>query len=207
MSLKKNAGTLAKMITILCATYLPQAHADYSYDFGTINAPIIERLGDARLTSASFTDTWFFNITAGANIGSAVISYSYTVDTTDPNQLGATLSTVNLENADATQVLSQGIITNTTVGPDSDGFYTTTYSGILASTALQANTGYSIVISGQGGTYETQTAYSGWLQLQTGTAVSTPEPEQWAMLLLGLPLIGWVSRSKQNPPLRAASLA
>jgi hypothetical protein len=206
MSFKKNAGTLAKMVTLICAAYLPQAHADYTHDFGTINAPVIETLGDSNLTSASFTDTWFFNINAGANVGSAIISYSYTVDSTDPNELGASLSAVNLENANASAIISQGTVTNTTVGPDSNGFFTTTYSGLLASTQLQANTGYSIVISGQGGTYETQTSYSGFLQLETATAASTPEPEQWAMLLLGLPLIGWVSRGKQNP-LREASLA
>ena len=28
-------------------------------------------------------------------------------------------------------------------------------------------------------------------------AISTPEPEEWAMLLLGMPLVGWVVRRKQ----------
>ncbi len=218
MSYKKNTGTLAKAITLICAAYLPQAYADQTVDFGTINAPALEVLSNTEIPTGAFTDTYNFNITAGANVGSAAVSFTWTADTTDQNELGASLTGISLDTG-AGSVITAGNVTTAYGGYDaSSGLYGYTYTGTIASTALAANAAYSIVITGNGGdyngpftyqgqTYEAPGFYTGALSLATPTNGSpTPEPEQWAMLLLGLPLIGWVSRNKQTP-LRHATLA
>ena len=58
MSNVKNAGTLAKIITLACAAHLPQAYADQTVDFGTINAPIMENLYDGNFFVKRCNSRW-----------------------------------------------------------------------------------------------------------------------------------------------------
>jgi hypothetical protein len=219
MSNAKKAGTLAKIITLACAAYLPQAYADQVYDFGLINAPTQVDLIDDSIPTGSFTDIFKFNISSGANVGSAAVSFTLTDDTNQPNQFGAQLTSISLNDGTGATVIKQGDIKAFDSVYDSDsGFYTYKFTGTVNSTALTAGSYYSIVISGNGGDnngpwYDgdgnliasAPGNYTGKLTL-TLPGVPAPEPEQWAMMMLGLPMIGWISRKKQNS-LRTATPA
>jgi len=47
-------------------------------------------------------------------------------------------------------------------------------------------------------TPSSQNATFGGVSADFNTSVAVPEPEAWAMILLGLPMMGWVARRKQS---------
>lgn len=202
MNLNKKAGTLAKMIALLSAAYFPQAHADLTVNLGTLATPSSTVIVDNAIATGSFTDTFNFSTDAtGANAsaGSTAISYSITYDVTDPNEIGASLSTIGLYSG-ATELAPHGSVSfseTSAVDPISGAtVWNETYTGTISNVHLAASSPYSLIITGNGGSLNDIISYSG---NYTGTLnlSPVPEPEQWAMLMLGLPLISWVSRRKQ----------
>ena len=201
MNLTPKAAHLAKLIALISAAYLPQAHADLTVNLGKLppaffSIPIV----DNRISSGSFTDA--FNFSTGAELGNIIagtaISYSITYDVTDPNEIGATLSSIGLYQG-AIELNPHGAVSFTqtsAVDPVSgDTFWKDTFKATLATVFLSPNSSYSLIITGNGGSQNDSIGYSGHF---TGTFTDVlPEPEQWAMLLLGLPVTGWAARRKR----------
>jgi hypothetical protein len=69
---------------------------------------------------------------------------------------------------------------------------------------LVAGNTYELKVNYMGGSsltnVNTEGHYLGYVTLNVNPV---PEPEQWAMLLLGMPLIGWVARKKQAASAKA----
>ena len=210
MNLKQKAAKLAKLSALFSAAYFPQAHADLTINLGTLSTPSSTAIIDNSIATGSFTDAFNFSTDASgatASAGGDATSYSITYDVTDPNELGATLSSINLYQG-ATALLPAGSISFTqtsAVDPISGAtIWNDTYTASLSNVHLAASTPYSLIITGTGGSLNDMIGYSG---NYTGTLnlSPVPEPEQWAMLLLGLPIMGGAARRKQiNPDLAAA---
>lgn len=210
MKLKTNVARLAKIMVVCGAAYLPQAHADVVTDLGVLTAPSMTDLVNNVIPTGSFTDTYNFSLSAaaiaGTTAGTSTLSYSWTVDSSDPNELGAALTGMTLTGG---AVNKTGVLTTSTpVYDPNTTLYGITYTDTISSTALMAGTQYAITVTGIGGTYNGPSGpdvnapdYYYAPGFYTGTLTLTspvPEPEEWAMLLLGLPLMGWVARRKQS---------
>ena len=202
MNLKQRTAKQAKLIALLSAAYFPQAHADLTVNLGTLSAPSSTTIIDNAIATGSFTDTFNFSTDASgatASAGGNAISYSITYAVTDPNEIGASLSAIGLYSG-ATELAPHGSVSfseTSAVDPISGAtVWNETYTGTISGVHLAANSPYSLIITGTGGSLNDIISYSG---NYTGSLnlSPVPEPEQWAMLMLGLPLISWVSRRKQ----------
>lgn len=209
----------AKASYIVCGLVLmglnaPQAMANGGVTLGTLSVPNAAiNISDNGITTGSFVDVYTFQVAATAD-ASATFTSSFTTKT-----FSATGPFSPFNKVELTEIVLLDTTSKTTV---EDVVLTTAqnnyqYLGTLGTayrysdsasftgaTLLQNHT-YSLEVIGQGGTLLSSThqvgSYIGSLSLVVAPPAGgapVPEPEAWAMLLLGLPLLGWVVRRKQG---------
>jgi len=209
MKLMKTVRGLFVAVAFLGVTYAPQAMAsnDITETVGTgaLTAPYTtNQIIDTTISPGSFTDT--FNFTAGSN-ATASVSVSSLFENVVNTATNAIISSpyhgveitklelVNVSNNTDVIVTKQNLTETSTsrVGADSVNNYNDTIS--ISGYNIIKNDVYQLQVVGLGGAYIGVGTgnYSGTLTLTS----AVPEPEAWAMLLLGMPMVSWMVRRRQ----------
>jgi hypothetical protein len=187
MKLNTKSSLLAGVaIALASAAYMPQASATI-YNLGASGVtPVLTPFAAGENPAASniltakgaFTDFFDFKLTSAASdfiaTGNAIAGT--TVD------YGARFTSFKLYAADRTTVVAAGSVSN--VGK--------VFSSIIIDGGLAANTLYSIGISGIG------TGTKGGIYSLSVSTSPVPEPEEWAMMMVGAGLVSFQIRRKQK---------
>jgi len=206
MKVNKRDGKLAILTAIFGLSYLPMANADQypGQNLGALSIPATISFSDQNISAGSFTDTFTFTVDQSATAGSVAsgtgASTGYSLDGGITVVDGLQLTSINLYGpGNVNLTTGQDSIALTMVGsPDPVlGEQEYTFSGGFSGVSVATGTTYSLKIGGYSSGV-TETFYSGTLGLAGNNASATPEPEQWAMMLLGMPLIAWAVRRKQG---------
>jgi hypothetical protein len=150
----------------------------------------------ARIGSdTSFTNRWIFELTASSNLGSIVVNDYAVSPHAKISSFAGYLSAIDpTTNAELGSPFAFGGHTGPT-GQDlginfdpSAGAYFPNYGSPLAAGH------YAIVLSGVTGAKSLDYGSYG----SNSSVTPVPEPEEWAMMMLGLPLLGFISRRKKS---------
>lgn len=187
MKLKNKVSLLAGAIALVGAMYMPQASATVVTTY-TLPPHSPLDLGDSSAASAkisagwtSFQDFYDFSVTSAFSLvasGNSALNLSL-------NQ-GVILTSFNLYDGDHTTILSTGSITSATAGSS------TSFTSSFSAPSLLANHTYSIEVNG------TTLGNGGSYAFAVSTTAPVPEPEEWAMMLVGAGLVGYQVRRKQK---------
>ena len=209
MILNVRASLLVGAVALASAVYLPAASAA-TFDLGNIVVPTTAAsqiaLGKSVAVGA-FSENYNFTLSQSANVSASVGSTATTFSGFfSVLNTGVAISTVSLyqgSNGTGTQIaqlsitpLSNSNVTGVTVAPGLTFPVTETsgtYTGLL-SNVLKSNTAYSLVINGTN-VGSTPASFSGSLSALTAPV---PEPEEWAMMLVGTGLVGYQVSRKQK---------
>ena len=203
---KKYPAKLAAYTVMFAALYLPQGQAYATfYTDGEVMLPVTNQLvlEDASVNATvaggtTFEDIFKFSVSHNAilkDTDSSVLEY-VAGGTRGINNfsIGIELTKVQLVDITTGKItqLTQSLSAPSKIGPYTA--ITDTYT--LAPYYLKTSDTYELQVYGTIG--NTTAASSHGSYADNFTVTSVPEPEQWGMLLLGLPFIGWVARHKQN---------
>ena len=183
MMLKHKVSLLAGAIALVGAMYMPQASATtYTLPLSPLDS------GDSSSASAkisagwtSFQDFYDFKVTSAFSLvasGNSGLNYS--------SNKGVILTSFDLYDGNHTTILSTGSITSETAGSS------TLFKSSFSNTSLLANHAYSIEVNG------TTLGNGGSYAFAVSTTAPVPEPEEWAMMLVGAGLVGYQVRRKQK---------
>ncbi len=195
---KRYSGKIAVLTAFLSAFYLPQAMANLNVNYGEPLLPlkIANEFVDTTILSGAFTDTYTFTVSEKAYIsGNLTSSFDYVLGHGSLSSFSSGVALTSASLFDVTTNKTAATLTLSQIGPASNGpfvFYNDTLS-FAGTVTLTAGNTYELIVNGKGGSSLTPVTTKG--DYATTVAV-IPEPEQWGMLLLGLPLIGWVARHK-----------
>jgi hypothetical protein len=219
MKEKKTVGKLTILSVLMGLSYLPLANATVFNpgSLGTLGVPATLQLADSNIAQGSFSDTYTFSVDQSATAGSSasgsgkssgdvsngdIVSLSGTITLVDG--LGLTSIDLYSGGVDLTQGLSSITVTQLTSNDPLQDHYS--FVGGFSGIPLTPGATYSLVIDGYSAGL-TSNYYTGTLGLATASGTNpVPEPEEWAMMLLGLPLMAWAVRRKQGDHARLVSL-
>ena len=183
MMLSKKVSLLAGAVALVGAVYMPQASAT-TYNIGPFTNQDSGFAAASGLSAGSFDDWFKFTITGGDAIFTAT-GNSVTASLTK----GTQIKTFDLY--DGSTKLATGTIQSSAnaVGNGSS------YASIVNYSPLIAGKEYSLEVAGTvlAGTAAGKGNYS--LSLSTAPV---PEPEEWAMMLVGAGLVSYQVRRKQK---------
>jgi hypothetical protein len=205
---KKYVAKLAAYTAMLATLYIPQQALATTFNEGVITSPLYQLAAEDTSVTATavngttFTDTFNFTVNHAARLsGNESSSFKYVATTVGGGvnnfATGIELTSVKLietgpQGNTFTYNFTQALTTPVKSGPfDSVTDTFTLPSSVYLSTADT----YKLVVTGIIGSTTAASGHAGYSDALT--VASVPEPEQWGMLLLGLPLIGWVARQKQ----------
>jgi PEP-CTERM motif len=183
----KLAGKLVAAVSLLTAFGLvasPSLAADN--DLGTLDVPSFNFFGNAMSFDApsSFTDTYSFEVASTASL-QAIIS------TIIVHATGISDFMMDLKSVSTGTVLATGTTTT-------DGVFSTAQ---IAYSPLQEGSNYLLRVTGM----VDQTSFSVGSVSRYGAAYGgsmavspAPEPEIYAMMTVGLAVMGWVGRRKRK---------
>jgi hypothetical protein len=181
MTLKNKVSLLAGAIALAGIAYMPQASAVVV----SLGPETSIGLANTGLAQGSFQDWFDFQVSGSAFVAANGNSITFS------NSSGTKLESFNLfdgtaHNINATPVVIGAISTP----PVGQGPY---FASLFTPTPLLENHAYSLEINGtalnNGGSYGAS--------LST-IAAPVPEPEEWAMMLVGGGLVGFQVRRKQK---------
>jgi hypothetical protein len=181
MKLHFNARLLACALALACTAHMPQAGA-YVLE---LQAPSTASFSSDPLANGDFKDWFNFKVAdpKGALVSAIGNSLAFA------NGASTVLTSFNLFDGDHATQLAWGSLLSVPVGP------VNVHNGLLAPAIIQANHTYSLEIAGtvSGATANSLGAYGVSLEV-----AAVPEPEEWAMLLVGSGLVGFQVRRKQK---------
>ena len=182
MMLSKKVSLLAGAVALVGAIYMPQASAT-TYNIGSITDEDSTGAAGTGLSAGSFNDWFKFTVTGGPAVFTGTGNSATTTSTS-----GTQIQTFDLYNASNVKIASASF-SSAAVGKG------TSYAAILNYSPLNAGEQYSINVTGTvlGGTAASKGNYS--LSLSTAPV---PEPEEWAMMLVGAGMVGFQVRRKQK---------
>jgi len=179
MKLKNKVSLLAGAIALTGAMYMPQASATVT-NLGNIGTEASIGAASGSLPKGSFNDWFDFSVS-----GFATLIASGNSTTFAGGSKGAEITSFDLFQGDHVTKITTGSITPI---PTANGSF---YATLLTYEPLQAGFDYSIKIAGIAKSAGTN--YS--LSL---TTTPVPEPEEWAMMMVGAGLVGYQVRRKQK---------
>lgn len=180
MKLLGKASLLASVVAIAGVAHTPQAGASV-YNLGTIPVPASVGFSGRWANPGTFTDSWNFKL---ASV-SALVSTSSSITFSQ----GAAAAGTRLTNFDlysGTNLLASG-----TPVWFATGSGIVSYLSLVYAVPLTAGVEYSLKVSGIA--LSANASY--------GASLSTaplPEPEEWAMMAVGIALVGIQVRRKQR---------
>ena len=179
--MKPKASLLAAALVLAGVTYVPQASATV-VSLGVIGvAGGVGIAGGAPAASPGpFTDYFNFQVSAPAGVGATAISWKW-------GGQGVELSKLSLYSGLSGTGSSLASFTPT-ANPSGT---LTFYSGALSHVGFMPSQWYSLKVEGVG--YGANGMYNGSV-----VTAPIPEPEEWAMLLVGAGLVGFQVRNKQK---------
>ena len=178
MMLSKKVSLLAGAVALVGAIYMPQASAT-TYNIGSITNEDSTGAAATVLSAGSFSDWFKFTVTGGPAVFTGTGNSATTTST-----IGTEIKTFDLYNASNVKIASASF-SSAVVGKGN------TYAAILSYAPLNAGEEYSINVKG------TVLAGKGNYGLSLSTA-PVPEPEEWAMMLVGAGMVGFQVRRKQK---------
>jgi hypothetical protein len=193
MKLKAKVSLLAGALALAGVVYMPVASASL------LTPPATVFVGKTLASSGAFTDTYAFGVTAKASGTATANSSTSTLSVSGLliGTTGVTLSSISLWEG-ASQLASVSA-NSTGVGTSTfPGGYTlsgTTYAAVLNYLPLLVGHTYDLKISGATAVGTSGGAYAGSLTVNT---LPVPEPEEWAMMLVGAGLVSYQVRRKQK---------
>ena len=188
MKASKTSKLLAGVLALFGAAYLPQANAAKTVSLGDITAPADPNDWGSNSVGAipakgSFDYIYTFSISnkfSSYDLTASVLTSKIEKGSDAKPTQADSFSYFALENSSG-QVLELG-----TVGKDASGHYA---ASLPADFWLKAGS-YKLELKGiSSGSNAT---YGGSISISP-----VPEAEEWAMLLLGLPMLSWAVRRKQ----------
>ena len=179
MKLMIKARLLACALALAGMAHMPQAGA---FVF-SLQTPGLIEFGSDPLANGNFRDWFNFRVADASFVSATGNSVSFA------GGASTALASFNLFDGNHTTQLAGGSITNVPVGT------VNVYTAALSPTPIQANHTYSLEIDGSvsGATAHSPGAYG--VHLETAPV---PEPEEWAMLLVGAGLVNYQVRRKQK---------
>ena len=184
MMLSKKVSLLAGAVALVGAVYMPQASAT-TYNIGPFTNQDSGFAAASGLSAGSFDDWFKFTVTGGDAIFTSTGN-----SVTASLSKGTQIKTFDLYDASSTKVAT-GSVTSTAnaVGTGSS------YASIVNYAPLIAGKEYSINVAGT--VLASTAAGKGNYSLSLSTA-PVPEPEEWAMMLVGAGLVSYQVRRKQK---------
>jgi hypothetical protein len=192
MKLKAKVSLLAGALALAGVVYMPTAAA------ALLTPPTTVNIGQSLTSSGAFTTDYLFGVTGTAKASSTGSASSSTSTLSVSGFLigtsGVSLSSISLW--DGATKLASSPATSTGSGSSTfPGGYVlsgTTYSATLNYLPLLTGHTYDIKVSG------TNLNSSGGAYAGTLTVNAVPEPEEWAMMLVGAGLVSYQVRRKQK---------
>ena len=183
MMLSKKVSLLAGAVALVGAVYMPQASAT-TFNIGPYTNEDSGYAAATGLNAGSFDDWFKFTITGGSAIFTST-GNSATASLSNGTQIKS------FDLYDGSTKLATGTVSSTANAIGSGH----TYASIVSYSPLIAGKEYSIEVTGTvlAGTAAGKGNYS--LSLSTAPI---PEPEEWAMMLVGAGLVGFQVRRKQK---------
>lgn len=167
MNFRSNAFSRALGVLVL-ALAAPAAGAT-TYTVGDLtNIGYFSQSSAALSAGSDFNDHWDFSISVGVNDVSALVASVYT-------------GTLGRISGLAGKIQQSDTWSQPLAFASSPGFKTLDWSGTLTPGA------YTLVVTGHA---DTAAQYS------VTMVASVPEPHEWAMMLAGLGVVGWVARRR-----------
>jgi hypothetical protein len=191
MKLKAKVSLLAGALALAGVVYMPTAAASL------LTPPTTVFVGKSLSSAGAFTDTYSFGVTtlaSGTATGNSSTS-TLTVNGLLIGTTGVTLSGISLWEG-ASQLKSVAATFTGTGSSSFPGGYTLSgnaYSAVLNYLPLLSGHTYDLKISGSTAVGTSGGAYAGSL-----TVNAVPEPEEWAMMLVGAGLVSYQVRRKQK---------
>jgi hypothetical protein len=181
MKMKAKIGLLAGVIALMGVAYLPQASADvYTLPGSPLAVPGYGSIAYSVASQGTFTDWLNFSVQSDAKVGGTLSSI---VTGTSPNLTGISLTSFELYSGSGP---NPGALLGSGAVFDLNG----TYFANLSSVALSASQAYTLKVVGFANS--ANATYSGGINV-----VAVPEPEEWAMMVVGVGLVGYQVRRKQ----------
>lgn len=178
MKLRSKVNLLVGAIALASTVYMPQASAAV-YNLGTLSVPASVGFSGYLTSAGSFSDEWTFKVDDFAALVGTGNSFTFS-----KGAAGATITGFDLYKG-------ASLVASGAVNSGSLGFGITSYSSMVSSVPFTAGESYSLKISG--------VALSAGANY--GASLSTapvPEPEEWAMMMVGAGLVGYQVRRKQK---------
>ena len=184
MKTKAKISLLAAAIALTGAVYMPQASAAiHTLPSSPITVPGFGYIGYSVAGTGTFTDWLNFSVQSGAKVGGTLSSIVGNNGTGGLN--GIALTSVELYSGSGNnpgKLLGTAAIFGSSPG---------TYFANLSSVALSASQTYTLKVVGFA--ESANASYSGGLN----AVAAVPEPEEWAMMLVGAGLVSYQVRRKQ----------
>ncbi len=181
------AKKIALSLAIMAFAFSPLANATTTHNLGTLSGIP----SNTYISSADSDTKYIFTSPSLASTLSGTSTYSFTFETIlnlngqiiSDTTVGYELSSVEVFKGST--LIDTVTATKTLIGPNSYD-----YSAIVGDVKLEPSTTYTVEIFG---TSFANFPFQGNIAIN---AAAVPEAEEWAMLLLGLPLIAWASGRK-----------
>ena len=183
MMLSKKVSLLAGAVALVGAVYMPQASAT-TYNIGPFTNQDSGFAAASGLSAGSFDDWFKFTITGGDAIFTAT-GNSVTASLVKGTQIKS------FDLYDGSTKLATGSV-NSTANAIGTG---SSYASIVNYAPLIAGKEYSVNVAGT--VLASTAAGKGNYSLSLSTA-PVPEPEEWAMMLVGAGLVSYQVRRKQK---------
>ncbi len=180
MKLKAKISLLAGAIALMGAVYMPQANATTTF-LGVIGVPGGVPIAGSTGSAGSFIDYFNFKVSETAGVGATAISWAWATQ-------GISLDKVSLFSGASGAGSSLASVTPTS---SSLGGGMTFYSGSLSYVSFAPKVWYSLKVEGTG--FGNGGMYNGSI-----VTAPVPEPEEWAMMLVGAGLVSYQVRRKQK---------
>ena len=170
--MKRVIGRVTAVVALSLA--LPAQAAEYVMPGPTVSTPLVGSFaGTGNVGTGGFTDNWNFSISQPSAIASFALSYNFAPFIAPITSFGANLYTAG------------NVLVGSFSGSTANGVTTLVFSN----TNLAAGT-YKIQVSG---TAATPTIYTAG-----ATVTPVPEAHEWAMMLAGLGVVGFVASHKRR---------
>lgn len=182
MKTKSKTNLVAGVLSLAVLGFMPSAHAA-TWDFSTVETKM-----------GAIDDTFKISLTGAGTATASSFSEAFSFP---GGAAGAWVSSVELIQMQGSKLFTDYAYTTPTFGMGS-GLFTL---GAFQSPALLKAGSVEIVVTGQ--SYSNPSFYSGSISVTGqsptagGTISAVPEAGEWAMMLLGLPMVGWMIRRKQ----------
>jgi hypothetical protein len=181
MKMKTKIRLLAGAVALMGVVYMPQASAAiYTLPGSPLAVPGYGSIAYSVANTGTFTDWLNFSVQKDAKVGGTISSI---VTGSSPNLTGISLTSFELYSGSGQ---NPGTLLGTAAVFDLSG----TYFANLSSVALSASQTYTLKVVGFSNS--ANATYSGGINV-----VAVPEPEEWAMMLVGAGLVSFQVRRKQ----------